>query len=283
MNKIIWRDMTREELDAAYNNSAAVQNSAEKVADYAERSTHFRAKNNDLLDLAYGQKPRNRIDIFRSGTKNAPLFTFIHGGYWLRNSKETFACTAEGPLAHGIDVAMIGYTLAPDATLTEIAEEIRDAMRFLRAEGPKLGVGQNGIVLSGWSAGGHLTMMALSEADAGLPISGIFDVEPCRLNYVNETLRMTPDEAIAMSPIRHLEKQNKPLIIAYGLAERPEFQRQPQEYHAAHKAAGMASELLLLEGHDHFSILEELADPKGKLTLAAVCLADAVRKTSLSR
>lgn len=280
MNKIVWRGMTREELDAAYNNSAAVQNSAEKVADYTERSSRFRAKNNGLLDLAYGPKPRNRIDIFRSGAKKAPLFAFIHGGYWLRNSKETFACTAEGPLAHGIDVAMIGYTLAPDATLTEITEEVRDAMRFLRMEGPKLGAGQNGIVLSGWSAGGHLTMMTLEHADAGLPISGIFDVEPCRLNYVNETLRMTPDEAIAMSPIRHLEKQNRPLVIAYGLAERPEFQRQPQEYHAAREAAGLASELLPLDGHDHFSILEELASPNGKLTLAATSLADAVRKTN---
>jgi acetyl esterase/lipase len=279
MNAIVWRGMTRDELDAAYNNSAAVQNSAEKIADYTERSSRFRAKNNDLLDLAYGPKPRNRIDIFRSGAKNAPLFVFIHGGYWLRNSKETFACTAEGPLAHGIDVAMVGYTLAPDATLTEIAEEIRAAMHFLRSKGPKFGVGQNGIILSGWSAGGHLTMMALDLADAGLPISGIFDVEPCRLNYVNETLRMTADEAIAMSPIRHLEKQNKPLIIAYGLAERPEFQRQPQEYHAARKAVGMASELLPLEGNDHFSILEELADPKGQLTSAVVRLAEAVKRT----
>jgi arylformamidase len=279
MNEIIWRGMTREELDAAYNNIAAVQNSAEKIADYTARSERFRSKNNELLDLAYGPKPRNRIDIYRSGAKNAPLFAFIHGGYWLRNSKETFACTAEGPLAHGIDVAMIGYTLAPDAKLLEIAEEIRDAMRFLRAEGPKLGVAKNGIILSGWSAGGHLAMTALSEADAGLPICGIFDVEPCRLNYVNETLRMTPDEAIAMSPIRHLEKQNKPLIIAYGLAERPEFQRQPQEYHAAREAAGLGSELLPLDGHDHFSILEELADPKGKLTLAAVRLTGALKKT----
>jgi arylformamidase len=277
MNEILWRGMTREELDAAYNNAAAVRNSAEKIADYTARSERFRAKNSELLDLAYGPKPRNRIDIFRSGANKAPLFAFIHGGYWLRNSKETFACTAEGPLAHGIDVAMIGYTLAPDAKLTEIAAEIQAAMRFLRTEGPTLGVGQNGFVLSGWSAGGHLTMMALSEADAGLPISGIFDVEPCRLNYVNETLRMTPEEAIAMSPIRHLEKQNKPLILAYGLAERPEFQRQPQEYHAAREAAGLVSELLPLGGHDHFSILEELADPEGRLALAAVRLANVVR------
>lgn len=273
MEKKIWRGMTREELDAAYNNGAAVENSAEKTAEYNERSGKFRAGHDELLDLRYGPKPRNLVDIYRSGAKNTPLFVFIHGGYWLRNTKVTFACTAEGPLAHGIDVAMVGYTLAPEATLTEITAEIHAAMRFLRAEGSKLGVGQNGVILSGWSAGGHLTAMALAEADAGLPISGIFDIEPCSLNYVNDTLHLTADEVRALSPIRHLGKQVKPVTIAYGLSERPEFQRQPHEYHDARIKAGLPSEILPLQGHDHFSILEELAAPEGKLTGAVRRLA----------
>jgi arylformamidase len=278
MNEIVWRGMTRTELDVAYNNAAAVKNSAEKTAEYAERSARMRAQRNELLDLRYGPKPRNLIDIYRSGAANAPFFVFIHGGYWLRNSKETFACTAEGLLPHGIDVAMIGYTLAPDAKLSEIVQEVRDALRFLRTEGPKHGVGQNGVILSGWSAGGHLTAMTVSEADAGFPISGLYDVEPCRLNYVNDTLHMTADEAQAMSPILHLATQNKPMIIPYGLSERPEFQRQSRDYHAARKEAGMQSELLPLEGHDHFSILEELAHPGGKLTQAVTRLADLVKQ-----
>jgi acetyl esterase/lipase len=277
MADILWRGMTRPELDAAYNNAAAVENSAEKIAEYAERSARMRARRNELLDLRYGPKPRNLIDIYHSDAANAPLFAFVHGGYWLRNSKETFACAAEGPLAHGIDVAMIGYTLAPEATLSEIDGEIRTALRFLRAEGNRLGIAQNGIVLSGWSAGGHLAAMTLSEADAGLSISGLYDVEPCRLNYVNDTLHMTAEEARAMSPILSLETQTRPMTIAYGLAERPEFQRQSRDYHAARMAAGLPSELLALEGHDHFSILEELADPAGKLARAAVALAARLR------
>ena len=280
MNEIVWGGMSRAQLDAAYNNSAAVKNSDQKIAEYTERSARLRAHRNELLDLRYGPKPRNTIDIYRSGALNAPFFVFIHGGYWLRNSKETFACAAEGPLARGIDVAMVGYTLAPEAKLTEIVSEIRAALRFLRAEGGKLGVGQNGVILSGWSAGGHLTAMALSEVDAGLPISGVYDVEPCRLNYVNDTLHMTADEARAMSPILHLETQQKPMMIAYGLAERPEFQRQSRDYHAARKNAGLPSELLPLEGHDHYSIIEELAAPSGKLTNAIITLAgDAGKRT----
>lgn len=279
MNEIVWGGMTRAQLDAAYNNSAAVKNSDAKIAEYTERSARLRAHRNELLDLRYGPRPRNTIDIYRSGVPDAPLFVFIHGGYWLRNSKETFACAAEGPLANGIDVAMVGYTLAPEAKLSEIVGEVRAALRFLHAESDKLGIGQNAVVLSGWSAGGHLTAMTLSEVDAGLPISGVYDVEPCRLNYVNDTLHMTADEARAMSPILHLEAQQKPMLITYGLAERPEFQRQSRDYHAARKAAGLPSELLPLEGHDHYSILEELADPKGALAKALARLARAVAKS----
>jgi acetyl esterase/lipase len=273
MDEIVWRGMTRAELDAAYNNSAAVKNSAAKLADWTERSQRLRTQRPELLDIAYGPRPRNKIDIFRCGAAQAPLLAYIHGGYWQRNAKEFYACLAEGPLARGIDAAFIGYTLAPEASLTEIVGEARQALCFLRAEGPKHGVGEAKLIVSGWSAGGHLTAMTLPEADAGLAISGIYDIEPCRLNYINDKARITEDEQVALSPIRHLPARSGPLILAYGTAELPELQRQSRDYHAARQAAGLPSELLALEGHDHFSILEELANPAGQLTHAVMRLA----------
>lgn len=272
MDEIVWRGMTRAQLDAAYNNSAAVKNSGEKLADWQRRSDIVRARQTELLDLKYGPRPRNRIDAFRCGRQRAPLLVYIHGGYWQRNAKEFYACLAEGPLARGIDVALIGYTLAPDATLTEIVAEVRAALRWLRAEGPGLGLAMEKVIVSGWSAGGHLTAMSVGDADAGLAISGIYDVEPCRLNYLNEKLNLTLDEQVALSPIRQLPSCSPPVTIAYGLAELPELQRQSREYHDARKATGLPSELLPLAGHDHFSILEELASPTGTLCEAVVRL-----------
>lgn len=262
----VWRGMTRSELDAAYNNSAAVRNSAEKIAEWTNRSAHTRARPGVVLDIAYGPRPSNRIDIIPGGSARAPLFAFIHGGYWQRNSKEIFACVAEGPLAKGFDAALIGYTLAPQATLTEIVGEVRTAVRWLRTEGPGFGLAKEKILLSGWSAGGHLTAMALDEADAGLAISGIFDLEPCRLNYLNEKLNLTLKEQEALSPLRQLPSSSPPLMLASGTCELPELQRQSDAYHAARKAADLTSERLSLIGHDHFSILEELANPDGQLT-----------------
>ena len=274
MEGIVWRGMTRAQLDAAYNNSAAVKNSGEKLADWQRRSDIVRARHKELLDLTYGPRPRNRIDAFRCGRQRAPLLAYIHGGYWQRNAKEFYACLAEGPLARGIDVALIGYTLAPDATLTEIVAEARTALRWLRAQGPGLGLATEKLIVSGWSAGGHLTAMTLGDADAGLAISGIYDIEPCRLNYLNEKLKMTVDEQVALSPIRQLPSRSPPLTIAYGMAELPELQRQSRDYHEARQKAGLPSELMPLAGHDHFSILEELASPAGVLCEAVICLSE---------
>ena len=72
--------MDRAALDAAYNNSAAVKNSAQIVADWQARSARVRAKYPDGLDLRYGPAQRNRIDYF-AAKKDSPLLVFIHDGY----------------------------------------------------------------------------------------------------------------------------------------------------------------------------------------------------------
>ena len=268
-NSIVWRGMTRSQLDAAYDNTSAVPDAGQRRDRWIARSAQMRAEHPELLDLAYGPRERNRIDVFRCGRERAPLFAFIHGGYWQRNAKDMFACMAEGPLARGFDVGLIGYTLAPEVTLTEIVAETHEAIRWLRREGPRRGgISAGKLVVSGWSAGGHLTAMALAldEVDAGLAISGIYDVEPCRLNYLNEKLGLSAAEAASMSPILHLPIRTTPLTVAFGTAELPELQRQSQTYHQARQDAGLPSWLLPLEPHNHFSIMDELTAPQGRLT-----------------
>ncbi len=278
---VLWRGMTRAQIDAAYNNSAAVANSAETVADWTQRTAALRAATPDLLDLAYGPRPRNRIDVFRCGARDAPLFVFLHGGYWQRNSKEVQGCMATGPLSRGFEVAMVGYTLSPEATLGEIIAETHEALRWLRRQA-RIGIGEQELLVCGWSAGGHLaaTAMGLPEVDAGIAISGIFDLEPCRLNYLNDKLRLTPGDVLRHSPIVQIPKSSGPLTVAYGTRELPELRRQSHEYHAAWTRAGNHGVLLALE-HDHFSILTELSDPGGALAEASVSLISEVREARL--
>jgi arylformamidase len=264
----VWRSFTRAELDTSYNNSAAVGDSATRLADWSKRSAELRGWQPQYLDLSYGSRERNRIDVFRCGIARAPLLVFIHGGYWQRNAKEIFSCMAEGPLTHGFDVALPGYTLAPAASLTEIVAEIRTAIAWLRLQGPAIGIATGRLIVSGWSAGGHLaaTAMLWPEVNAGLAISGIFDLEPIRLGVLNDKLRLMPEEAASLSPLLHLPARAGPLIVAYGDSELPELQRQSQEFATAWRQAGLEGVAMPLTGKNHFSILEELASPAGLLS-----------------
>lgn len=271
---VVWRGMTREQLDQAYDNTRAVADSGTRREAWVQRSEAFRQQHREALDLSYGPRPRNKLDLYRCGAAKAPLLAFIHGGYWQRNAKETFACTAAGPLANGMDVAFLGYTLCPDITLSEIMAEIAGAVRWLRREGPRHGVGEGRLVVSGWSAGGHLTAttLAMDEVDAGLAISGIYDVEPCRLNYLNDNLRLTVEESARTSPILHLPKKSAPVVLTYGTGELAELQRQSIDYHKARQAAGLPGELLPLAGLNHFSIMDELEAKDGALARVAAKL-----------
>src|SRR5262245_44903869 len=201
----IYRGMDRATLDAAYNNSEAVQDSADYLARWRDRSAFVRMRGNAVLDLRYGERPRALLDYFSSGDPKAPLFVFIHGGYWQRNEKETFAFVAEGPVARGIDVAVVGYTLAPQARLSDIVEEIADALAYLAERAGELGFDPGQIFVGGWSAGGHLTAMSASHpaVRGAMPISGIFDLEPIALNYLNDKLNLSPEEVVRLSPLRH--------------------------------------------------------------------------------
>jgi arylformamidase len=211
-----------------------------------------------------------RIDYLPCGRARAPLFLFIHGGYWQRNDKAGFAFVAEGPLAQGIHVALVGYTLAPEASRTEIVAQMRAAMTFLSQRSDELGFDRDRRFVGGWSDGGHLTA-AICDHPAfrgGLPISGIFDLEPIALNYLNDKLRLSQAEIATLSPIHSLAERASPLRLFAGSEELPELRRQSQAYATAARARGLPVAFRLLQGQHHYSILDEIARPDGVLTLA---------------
>lgn len=264
----IFRGMDKAALDAAYNNSAAVTDSPAWIESWRARSATVRAAKGVRLDIPYAPLERTKFDYFPSGEKNAPLLTFIHGGYWVRNSRDMFSFLAAGPNAHGIDFISVGYTLAPQAKLTQIAGEIEQCLTHLASHASEFGFDRDGIFISGWSAGGHLSALAGEHpaAAGALPISGIFDLEPLSLNYINDTLQFTPDEIETLSPFRRLGKTKVPMRLVAGGSELPELQRQTRDYAQAARVRGLKISDDILPGHHHFSILDELAKPGGGIT-----------------
>ena len=261
-----WGLLSQAERDTAYNNTVAVADSAVLNAAREVASSVFRNTNSMHLDLRYGARERNTWDLFPVSDPDAPCIVFIHGGYWQRNSKEQFSNLIAGPHARGWSAALPGYTLAPDASLSEIVAEINAALDWLAAHGPAHGI--NGpIVLSGWSAGGHLTAMCLGHplVRAGLAISGIFEMGPVRDTYLNEKLRLTEEEIVSASPMR-LPLVEKPLAFAYGTNELAPLVFDSRDFHALRSAAHLPGALIPIAGANHFTITHELRDQDGMLT-----------------
>lgn len=268
----IYRGMDRTALDAAYNNSLAVANSAELIARGRERSAVVRAGPGAKLDIPYGGRPRERLDYFPSGASKPPLAVFIHGGYWQRNDKDMFSFIADGPRPHGIDVALVGYTLAPDVRLTDIVAEIRRSLTYLSDHATELGFNRDQLFIGGWSAGGHLTAMAADHpaVRGGFPVSGIFDLEPIALCYLDEKLHLDAAEVDALSPLRILPKRIAPLRMFVGANELPELVRQSTIYAGAARTRGLPVTLTVMPGRNHFTILDEISRPDGAITRALV-------------
>jgi arylformamidase len=276
----IYRGMDQATLDAAYNNSAAVPDSAERMARGRERSAVVRANTSPrLLDVAYGDRPRERIDYFPSGAAKPPLVMFIHGGYWQRNDKDMFAFIADGPRTHGIDVALVGYTLGPDVRLTDIVAEMHQALTFLSERADDFGFDRQRMLVSGWSAGGHLTASVAGHPAfrGGIPISGIFDLEPIALSYLDEKLKLDATEIATLSPLRVLPARMPPLRVFVGGSETSELVRQSTTYAEAARERGLPVTLTVMPGHNHFTILDEISKPDGAITRALVEMIEAAR------
>src|SRR5262245_5694837 len=159
-----WITMSLEARNLAYNNVEHVgpENARKKTEGWAAASKTLREQRSQHLDLAYGNGERNKWDLYPANDPKAPCFVHIHGGYWQRGSKEIFACLSEGSLARGWSAALCGYTLAPEATLTQITNELKSAFDWLNAKADEHGI-QGPIIVTGWSEGGHLTSFILDH------------------------------------------------------------------------------------------------------------------------
>lgn len=262
-----WRAMSQEQRDAGLNNGAAVPGSGAIVDGWQQRSGELKAKYPAHLDLSYGPRERNRIDFLKAAD-GGPTLVFIHGGYWQMRSKDSFTCFAEGLMAHGINVALFGYTLAPEATLADIVAEMHAGIDALVTRLPGLSGDAGRIVVSGWSAGGHLTATTLShpQVKGGVAISGLYDLEPIRHSYLNVKLGL--DEAMSRrySPLLQSGGPDAPLSLVVGGAELPLLRQQTADMAAFRAAHGLPVAYEEIPGADHFSVMAELASPTGRIT-----------------
>ncbi len=270
---MLYRGLGKEALDAAYNNTNAVgieQRNA-YISDWETRSEIVNNIWRPRCNIPYGSRPRQRLDVYSCGTAEAPTLLYIHGGYWQMGDKESYGFIGDSVLASGYNFVLVEYTLAPEVRMDEIVSEIHEAIDWVIVNIDEYGGDPRRVFISGHSAGGHLTAMGMSDqrVAGGIAISGLFDLEPIRLNYLNQKLGLDEAEMLRNSPMNNIPSEPSPLVVTVGLGELPELIRQSEDYYNAWQCHGHPSQYLPIPERDHFSVLQELAKPDG-LILAAL-------------
>ncbi len=277
----LYRNFTTQaEIDAQYNAGASVPDAAACLRHYQTQATHARATLPCLLDVPYGATLDETLDIFPAAEPHAPVWVFIHGGYWRALSSKDFSGVALGPRALGFTTVVVNYSLCPAVTIDEIVRQVRASVAWVvrNIANSAFGSGDPArIVLGGHSAGGHLTAMALQTPwaerygllanpfAAAVLVSGIYDLHPLRYSYLQPAIQLDDGVIQRNSPGLKVQATPTPLLVTWGAQESVEFARQSTDFHNSWVAAGGQSELLAQDGANHFTAVHGFEDAASPL------------------
>jgi len=279
-------------LDAQYNNRARVVDSMPLLAAWAEASRRARdGSPHKVLDVAYGDGPSETLDIFPAAVPGAPVLVFVHGGYWRSLDKSDFSFVAPSFVADGATVVVPNYALCPAVTVEDIALQMVKAVAWTWRHAAQYGANPQRLALAGHSAGGHLAAMLLScrwrQVDEDLPmqplagalaISGLYDLEPLRHTpFLQSDLRLTPSQVARCSPAffprPKVGATSGKLYATVGADESDEFLRHNQLIRDQWGPTAVPV-CETVPGRNHFTIMESLANPQGRLHDLALRLLD---------
>lgn len=279
--KIVYGAYTQEKLNAQYNNRARYPEFTGYFDDWAAWSEATRKNLPGHLDVPYGDLPCETLDIFPAAEDNAPVQAMVHGGYWYSLDKHHDSFVAEGLRPNGVTTVVINYGLAPEYGMDEIVRQNRAAVAWLWRNAGDFGADRERIYTVGQSAGGHLSVMLMAtdwpRFGEGLPaglvkggasISGIYDLEPIRLCYLNDKVGMDADVAQRNAPIHQSYPVSLPLMIVSGDIESDEYARQAEAMERVWSAHGYPCEHVKLAGHNHFTMAHQLREPDSALIRA---------------
>ncbi len=265
---------TRADLDRAYDAERSVPNFKLYADQFTESSAQARRYLNGRLGVKYGPTVEEYVDIFPAGRRGAPVFVFIHGGYWRILSAREFSYVALGLVPAGVTTVIANYALCPVVTIGEITRQMQALVAWAWHNIAGFDGDPEDIHVGGHSAGGQLAaMMALTDwsgryglpADAVksiFPISGLFDLEPLRHTYLQPSLQLDDREIEANSPQRLLRRVPVPMLLSYGSEEPSEFPRQSEDFLATWKRIGNRASFMPQLGRNHFTAITDFAEPQ---------------------
>jgi arylformamidase len=271
---LVWMSMDQKELDDAYDQMVYAPNRDQVHKRNVFNSERVRHRLGLPMRLKYGPTPIEALDLFTCKTANAPINVFIHGGAWRQREAKDYAFLAEmfvNAGAHFIALDFVGVENTK-GDLLPMADQVRRAVAWVYKNAKSFGGDPERIYITSQSSGAHLggNVVTTDWSKYGVPAnvvkgallcSGMYDLKPVRLSKRSEYVAFTDQIEEELSSIRHLDRLNCPVIVAYGTYETPEFQRQNREFAEAVKKAGKSATLLVGEGYNHFEMTEMIGNP----------------------
>lgn len=265
------------EVDAGYNPSAAVADSASYVPRWSAQAARARETMNAVLDVPYGPSADETLDIFPAAKASSPVFVFLHGGYWRAFTSKEFSWVADGLHAAGFTTVVVNYALCPTVTIDEITRQCRSAVAWTLRHIARHGGDPSRVAVGGHSAGGHLGAMCLLtdwSGDFDLPadplaaallISGLYEIAPLMRSYLQPQIRLDAGIVERNSPVFSVRRCATPALFTWGGDETSAFAYQSTRMHDAWRAVGNRGELLPLAGMNHFSAIDGFSSPDSAL------------------
>ena len=249
------------------------------VEQYARRSAQSRERHEHHLDVAYGDGPAERLDLFLPppSASPRPIHLFIHGGYWRMFSKNDFSFIADTVVAAGGIAAIMDYALMPTVRMDTIVAQVRRAATWLVANAERYGGDPTRLTISGHSAGAHLCCTLLEQGSPVAPqkallLSGIYDLAPLQSSFLQPLLQLTDTEVADFSPIKASFGAPAEIAILVGSLETAPFHAQADQLGHNLSSYGCVAEIMKLPRGNHMSVVWDLGNAKTKAGSRLVAL-----------
>jgi arylformamidase len=281
MSDQLYKGFRPDEMEYQYNPRESVPEFPELAKVRAAQAKKVRDSAKSWLNVPYGTSPREMLDIYAADKPGGPVLIYIHGGYWRSGSKEDNCNFVPTFTKRGATVVLVEYDLCPQVTVSDIVRQTRAAVAWVCKNITRYSGDPSKIFISGHSAGGHLTAMALAYdwTKENLPqdcikgavaTSGVYDLDMVMKISVQQQVQMTPEIAKLNNPFLNPPKVQCPLVVAVGSAEPKGWQRMSEDYFNYAKQHGMNAEYLVVSGANHYTMSEKLLDDTNPLTQAMI-------------
>jgi arylformamidase len=272
---------SQEQLDRVFDQAAWAPRMKELEDELATASAAVRRKTPPRT-LHYGESEAEVLDIFAPpGIHDGPVMIFIHGGAWIRSTKDDASFAAAVFNSHGAIYVAVNYASLTSVRMPEMAEQCRRSIEWVVRNAAEFGGSPHHIFLSGHSAGAHLSGcmlttdwasrgMAANPIRAALLLSGLYELRPVVLSSRRSYVHLADDEVAALSPMRHLDRIKSPVTIVSADQDSPEFQRQSKVFASALDAMGLLKAHEVLFNANHFEEAQQLGHADTVVARAAL-------------